>query len=131
MIVYQEPQYSELGLCTTSQQQYSGVYPMAEKMRVLIVHTDEQDLIGLEQSLEDCGLSATTTWDAREAIQLLRTMRFDLVVVGDRPPVVSASDLLAVVRSSNGNARCVVLKSDKSFAPACLAQVENRLKRAS
>jgi DNA-binding response OmpR family regulator len=104
---------------------------MAEKMRVLIVHTDEYALIGLEQALEDCGLNTTTTWDAREAVQLLRTLRFDMVVVGDRPPAVSASDLLAVARASNQNARCVVLSADKSFFPACLEQVGNRLKQAS
>jgi DNA-binding response OmpR family regulator len=104
---------------------------MAEKMRVLIVHSDQQTLMGLEQALEDCGLSATTTWDAGEAAHLLRARRFDLVVVGDRPPAVSASELLAVARSSNGNARCVVLKADKYFVPACRALVENRLKRAS
>jgi DNA-binding NtrC family response regulator len=103
---------------------------MAERTRILIVHTDEHALIGLEQLFEDRGLSTTTTWDAREATQLLRSTPFDLVVVGDRPPVVSASDLLAIARSSNGDTRCVVLKADTSFVPACLAQVTKRTRTA-
>jgi CheY-like chemotaxis protein len=99
---------------------------MAEKTRVLIVHTDEDILIGLEQVLEDCGLNTTTTWDACEATQLLRTKPFDVVVVGDRPPVVSAADLLAVARSNNGDAHFVALQADTSFVPACLAHLGNR-----
>jgi DNA-binding NtrC family response regulator len=93
------------------------------KKQVLIVHADEYALIGLEQALEDCGFSTTTTWDWQEAVWFLATSAFDLIVVGDRPPTLNASDLLAVAGPNKNGANFIVLQGDRSFMAACFDQV--------
>ena len=97
-----------------------------DEPKVLIVHIDEQALIGLEQRLEDLGFRTTTTWDAGEAAHLLGSRSFDLVVIGDRPPVVSARELIAQAPPANAQSKFVVLQADTSFTSACLEQVRLR-----
>lgn len=63
--------------------------------RVLILDTDPDVLITLQQVLEHAKLDTTITWDEAEARQLLHTRSFDLVLIGDHPPEV---DALAILR---------------------------------
>jgi len=62
--------------------------------RVLILDTDADVLITLQQVLEHAKLDTTTTWDENEARQLLHTRSFDLVLIGDHPPEVDAPAIL-------------------------------------
>jgi CheY-like chemotaxis protein len=94
-----------------------------KRSKVLIVHIDEYALIGLEQMLEDLGFQTTTAWDSHEAVRLLHASSFDLVLIGDRPPVVNASELAPHIPA---HTQTVVLRADTSFMSACLDQVRGR-----
>ncbi len=81
------------------------------RKRILILDHDERVLIDLERILEDEGFETTTTWDLREALDLLAHRDFDLLVVGDHPPEVRCAELLKTLGSRQISRSCVVLQS--------------------
>jgi hypothetical protein len=54
---------------------------MAERKRILLLHHDEDSLITLQWILENQGFDTTCTWDHAEAARLLKSGRFDVVVL--------------------------------------------------
>lgn len=82
---------------------------MNRRQHVLVLDIDERFLIEWERMLEDEGFDTTTTWDCRQAVELLHSRGYDLVVVGHHPPDINAEDVLTIVQEVNGAARCVVL----------------------
>lgn len=64
------------------------------RKEILILDNDESVLIGLERILEDEGFETTTTWDTREALDLLDSREFDLLLVGNHPPDVNGAQVL-------------------------------------
>ncbi len=82
---------------------------MNRHRRVLLLHTDEQALIDFERVLEDMGVETTTTWEAGEALSLARSRYFDLFLVGDHPPEVSASEILRELQCGRTSVACIVL----------------------
>jgi len=59
--------------------------------RVLILDCDLHTLISLQHALEEVEIHATITWEEAEACQLLETSHFDLILIGDHPPELSAA----------------------------------------
>jgi DNA-binding response OmpR family regulator len=62
--------------------------------RVLILDTDPEMLITLQQVLEAEEVDTTITWDEAEARQLLETGAFRLALIGDHPPEINAATIL-------------------------------------
>lgn len=62
--------------------------------RVLVLDTDQETLIKLQQVLEEAEIDTAITWDEVEARQLLGSTRFDLILVGDHPPELNAAAIL-------------------------------------
>ena len=62
--------------------------------RVLVLDTDPETLIPLQQVLEQAEIDTTITWDEMEAWQLLGDGGFDLVLIGDHPPELNAAAIL-------------------------------------
>jgi len=83
--------------------------------RILVLDFDESTLIRLEQFLEEAGFDTTTTWDINEALLLLETKSFDLIVVGDHPPEIDAYAMLCRPQTVARHVPCVVTRSS-----ACL-----------
>jgi DNA-binding response OmpR family regulator len=44
--------------------------------------------------LEEADVDATVTWDEMEAIRLIETAPFDLLLIGDHPPELNAAAIL-------------------------------------
>ena len=65
---------------------------MEAKKRILILHANEQVLIGLEKHFEDSGVDTTTTWDVHQAASLLSNKEFDCLLIEDRPLYLSVLD---------------------------------------
>ena len=59
--------------------------PSAE-VNVLIVDNDDHILSKFQQLLEDAGFNTTTTWSGREALGLLSSGVFDILLVDDYLP---------------------------------------------
>jgi CheY-like chemotaxis protein len=62
--------------------------------RVLIFDTDPNTLMTPQHLLEDVGIDATITWDEDEALQLVQSKLFNLLLVGDHPHELDAADIL-------------------------------------
>ena len=62
--------------------------------RVLILDSDPEMLIKLQRVLEDADIDATITWDCAEASQLVESVPYDLMLIGDHPPDVDAAAVL-------------------------------------
>ncbi len=67
----------------------------AEKnTEILLVDDDEEVLMALEASLENEGYNTTTAWSGQEALNLLRSRAFDLVLLDDYLPDVASEEIL-------------------------------------
>jgi hypothetical protein len=66
---------------------------MAERKRILLLHHDEDSLITLQWILENQGFDTTCTWDHAEAAGLMKSGRFDVVVLHEHA-LKSAPDAL-------------------------------------
>ena len=87
--------------------------------RILVLDFDESTLIRLEQFLEEAGFDTTTTWDINEALLLLETKSFDLIVVGDHPPEIDAYAMLCRPQTVARHVPYVVTRSRRPL-PASL-----------
>jgi len=67
---------------------------MEKRRRALLLDTDPDTLITLQRVLEEADIDATVTWDKVEACQLIKTIPFDLILVGDHPPELNAAAIL-------------------------------------
>lgn len=73
---------------------------MAAKYRksVLIVDDDERNLITLESLFESRGYDTVTAWGGKEALKLLRSRDFDLVLLDDFLPDIPSEEILKAIR---------------------------------
>ena len=67
---------------------------MNKKWRTLILDSDPDTLLMLQQVLEQADIDATVTWDRMEACRLIETAPFDLILIGDHPPELNAAAIL-------------------------------------
>lgn len=90
--------------------------------RILIVHHDEHALMVLEYLLEVAGFSTTSAWDTEKAIAAIGRSRFDAVLIGDRPPLITASRIISQAWASQDGTEvnCFVAEGDACFPKACL-----------
>lgn len=68
------------------------------KKRVLIVDNNEGILVTLQKVLENAGFDTRTTWSGHEALAVLQSSDFDVLLVDDYLPDLHASDFLNRVR---------------------------------
>ena len=73
---------------------FSPAPASSARKRVLVIDDDEQVLTALDALLEDAGCDATTAWSGREALRMLRTGTFDLVVLDDYLADVTSEEIL-------------------------------------
>jgi CheY-like chemotaxis protein len=64
---------------------------MNKRWRTLILDTDPDTLLMLQQVLEGANIDVTVTWNKMEACQLIETASFDLILIGDHPPELNAA----------------------------------------
>ncbi len=66
--------------------------------RLLIVDDDERSLIVLEGLFESRGYDTVTAWGGKEALKLLRSRDFDLVLLDDFLPDTASKEILKAIR---------------------------------
>ena len=62
--------------------------------KILIVDNDQRALEAFEQVLAKVGFETRTTWSGREALDLLGSQQFDVLLVDDYLPDLHASEFL-------------------------------------
>ena len=83
----------------------------ANRRAALIVDSDEAALISVEHLLEDEGIDTTTTWDAREALDILRSKRYDVLLLAEHPPEIDCRRFLRQLRESGDRTPTIVMQS--------------------
>lgn len=94
------------------------------KVNVLIVDNDDGVLWKFQQLLEDAGFNTTTTWSGHEAMGLLRSGVFDVLLVDDYLPDLHSHDFLEQVNHLPIQPSIVVMHSDAA-KPADLQSFES------
>ncbi len=77
--------------------------------RILIIDGHEDVLMALERLLEDNGFSTVTAWSAREALDIVESVKFDLILVNEYLPDADAEDLLRDLSARRGPPPCFVM----------------------
>jgi DNA-binding response OmpR family regulator len=80
------------------------------RKKVLIADCHEEVLIALEKMLEDAGFDTTTAWTASDALALMDSKVFDLVLVNEYLPDADCEDLLKALHRRGAQMPCVVMQ---------------------
>ena len=80
------------------------------RKRVLIADCHEEVLIALEKMLEEMGFDTTTVWTAKDALRLIDSEVFDLVLVNEYLPDADCEDLLKALQRRGAHVPCVVMQ---------------------
>jgi CheY-like chemotaxis protein len=81
------------------------------KRDILVVDGNEDMLIALEWLLEGEGYRPTTAWSGREGLALLRSQRFDLVLLDNHLPDLDYRDILKALQRAPCNTPVIVMQS--------------------
>ena len=79
------------------------------KCKALILDSDPDALITLQRTLENGGVDTTITWDDAEARNLIRSTAFDVMLIGDHPPEISAENTVRHFRVHGASGPCLIL----------------------
>ena len=82
------------------------------RVNILIVDNNERILWAIQELLENAEFDTTTTWSGREALALLKTGRFDVLLVDDYLPDLHAHDFLERVRCLPIQPRVIVMQPE-------------------
>ncbi|HEV2400228.1 MAG TPA: response regulator [Candidatus Sulfotelmatobacter sp.] len=80
-----------------------------QRKKILVADCHEDGLIVLEKLLEDAGFDTTTVWTAKEALRLVESHVFDLVLLSKYLPDSECDELLKVLRKRGEIVTCVVM----------------------
>jgi DNA-binding NtrC family response regulator len=86
-----------------------------KRKKILVLDTDADRLVVVEQMLEDAGYDTTITWDVRSAKELLAGDGFSLVLIGEHPPEIDRSEIVEAVWSKSPAIPCVIMRSARSW----------------
>jgi CheY-like chemotaxis protein len=80
------------------------------RKRILVADCHEDVLIILERLLEDAGFDTTTVWTAKEALKLLNSHAFDLVLVNEYLPDAECEEVLTALGKRAVQTPCIVMQ---------------------
>jgi len=82
-----------------------------DKKKVLVVENDEKVLAAFQSRLKDGGFDTQATWSARDALSVLESQRFDLLLTDGYLPDLHVSEFLERVAHLRSRAKIVVMQS--------------------
>lgn len=89
----------------------------AHRKKILIADCHEDVLIVLEKLLEDAGFDTTTAWTAKDAIRLLGSHAFDLVLINEHLPDAAGEEVLKALRKRAERTPCIVMQPGAPEVP--------------
>ena len=85
----------------------------AQRKKILVADCHEDGLIVLEKLLEDAGFDTTTVWTAEDALRLMDSHVFDLVLLSNYLPDAECEELLKELRKRGESITCIVMLASK------------------
>ncbi len=83
-----------------------------KRKRVLIVDDDEHVLMVLQAMLENEGYDTTVTWEGHDALELLETWPFDLVLLDEHLPDIDSGTILKHIQDMPIRPLTVVMQAE-------------------
>jgi DNA-binding response OmpR family regulator len=80
------------------------------RKKVLIADCHEEVLLALEKILEDEGFDTRTVWTARDALRLLDSEAFDLVLLNEYLPDADCEGVLKALQRRGRRTPCIVMQ---------------------
>ena len=80
----------------------------ARKKRILIADCYVEVLLALVRMLEDAGFDTTTAWTGREALGLIQSHPFDLVLGSKNLRDTDCEDILKTLQQTGASTPCIV-----------------------
>src|ERR1700686_1998967 len=68
--------------------------PPDDKKKVLVVESNDATATAFQKQLQDAGFDARTTWSGHEALALLQSNEFDVLLMDNYLPDLHAADFL-------------------------------------
>jgi len=90
---------------------------MGNRRKVLIVESNDAMAAALQTRLQEAGFDARTTWSGHEALALLRSIEFDVLLMDNYLPDLHATDFLARLNLMPLQPWVVVMKGEAEPAP--------------
>lgn len=84
-----------------------------QRKKILVADCHEDGLIVLEKLLEDAGFDTTTAWTAKDAVRLVESGVFDLVLLSNYLPGAECDELLRKLCKSGEHVTCIVMLPSK------------------
>ena len=94
--------------------------PPDNKKKVLIVESDDPTAQAFQRCLEEAGFDARTTWSGHEALALLQSSEFDVLLIDSYLPDLHATDFLERLSRMPLQPWVVVMKGGSASAPESL-----------
>lgn len=94
---------------------------MEERLFVAVIDDNRDQCVTLADILEEFDCDVTCCWEAREAIALCQSRRFDLIVLDIKMPGVSGIEVLSALEASRHG--CIVVATglqDDALRRECL-----------
>jgi CheY-like chemotaxis protein len=70
----------------------------AHRKTILVADCHEEGLIVLEKLLEDAGFDTTTVWTAKDALRLVDSRAFDLILINEYLPDAGCEEILKALQ---------------------------------
>lgn len=90
-----------------------------ERHKILVADCHGDMLIVLEKLLEDAGFDTTTVWTASEALRLVDSYAFDLVLLSEHLPDARCEEMLQVLRKRGEPIHCIVMQPREPRTADC------------
>jgi CheY-like chemotaxis protein len=89
----------------------------SDRQKVLIVESNDSLAAAFQTRLQEAGFDARTTWSGHEALALLRSAEFDVILMDNYLPDLHATDFLTRLNRMPLQPWVVVMKGDAEPAP--------------
>ena len=89
--------------------------PNEERNTILIVDDDKHVLMALEGLSESKGYNTTTAWSGHEALRLLRSQSFDVVLLDEYLPDLDSGEILQHVAGMEIPPQVIVMQAKPAF----------------
>jgi CheY-like chemotaxis protein len=81
------------------------------RKKILVADCHDGTLVILEKLLEDAGFDTTTVWTAKDALSLVDSHAFDLVLVNEYLPDAHCEEVLRALQKRTGPIPCIVMQA--------------------
>jgi DNA-binding response OmpR family regulator len=94
------------------------------RKRILIADCNEDVLLSLEWMLEEAGFDTTTAWSGHDALSLVHSQAFDLILLGDHLADSRCEEILQELQNKHASTGCILMQPSRTASPELAAALQ-------